>query len=312
MIGGAILVVLGAGALAARHLMQGRAEVSALPTSRGLPDDLLVLYPTEAPPPVTTPLKVYHLGHSLVARDMPAMLQQLAGAGHEYRSQLGWGTSLAQQLKGPDAINGYAQENNHPRFQPLDEALADPDYDVLVFTEMIGLREAVIYHNSTEAVTRLITQARAANPNLAFVLYETWHPLDDKGDWLARIPEDRAALWEPALLAPAIRAAGAPVHIIPAGTIIAELVREVEATPGGIGGMTSRQDLFSDNIHLNDLGHYLVALAHYATLYRNSPEGLPYRLLRADGSPADAPSPELAARMQQVVWRVVTSSPLYR
>ena len=43
-------------------------------------------------------LRVFHLGHSLVGRDMPAMLQQLAVAAgfddHTYESQLGWGTSL--------------------------------------------------------------------------------------------------------------------------------------------------------------------------------------------------------------------------
>lgn len=314
MIGILLVAALAAalGAYAGLRAIQGRsAEVSPLPSARGLPEELRALYPDTPPPPVDAPLKVYHLGHSLVSRDMPAMLWQLAGEGHDYRSQLGWGASISQHLKGEDEIFGYAEENSHPRFQSLDEALADPEYDVLVFTEMIGLREAVLYHGSTAAVTRLVEAALAANPNLAFALYETWHPLNE-GDWLARIPEVRDTLWEPALLVPAIRAGGAPVRIIPAGTVMAELVRQVEATPGGIGGMASRHDLFSDDIHLNDQGHYLVALTHYATLYRRSPEGLPYRLSRADGSPADAPSPELARLMQRVTWQVVSSSPLYR
>lgn len=279
--------------------------------ARGLPGDLLGLYPEIAAPPVDGPLRVYHLGHSLVGRDMPAMLQQLAGEGHDYASQLGWGTSISEHLQGPDAVNGYAVENAHPRFQPLETALMRGDYDVLVFTEMIGLEAAIRYRDSASAVADLVTAARAANPDLTFALYETWHPLDE-GDWLARIPQDRATMWEPSLLAPAIRAAGAPVRIIPAGKVMAALVREVEARPGGIGGMTGRRDLFSDDIHLNDLGHYLVALVHYASLYRRSPAGLPFRLLRADGSPAEAPSPELAAEMQRIVWQVVSSSPLYR
>ena len=37
-------------------------------------------------------MSVYHLGHSLVGRDMPAMLAQMAG--HDYASQLGWGASI--------------------------------------------------------------------------------------------------------------------------------------------------------------------------------------------------------------------------
>ena len=50
-----------------------------------------------------------------------------------------------------------------------------------------------------------------------------------------------------------------------------------------------------------------MALTHYAVLYGKSPVGLPRELLRADGSPAVAPSPELARRMQEIVWEVVTS-----
>lgn len=306
-----VAMTLAIGSYAALRIQNRSAEFSSLPITRGLPEDLLALYPQIPAPPVASPLKVYHLGHSLVSRTMPSMLQQLSGHGHDYRSQLGWGTSIAQHLKGAREISGYAEENDHPHFQPLDEALADPDYDVLVFTEMIGLREAVLYHDSSAAVTRLVEKARTLNPNLSFALYETWHPLNE-GDWQARIPEARATLWEPALLAPAIRASGAPVRIIPAGTIMAELIRQVEASPDGIGGITSRYDLFSDDIHLNDLGYYLVALAHYATLYRQSPEGLPYQLLREDGTPADAPSPELAREMQRITWQVVSSSPLYR
>ncbi len=37
----------------------------------------------------TGPLKVLHLGHSLVGHDMPDMLAQLSQSGHSYNSQLG-------------------------------------------------------------------------------------------------------------------------------------------------------------------------------------------------------------------------------
>lgn len=284
--------------------------------TRGLPQDLLDLYQS-AREPRQGPLKVYHLGHSLVGREMPAMLAQLAGEGHAYGLQLGWGTSLRQHLAGPKEILGYAVENDTPRFVPLEQALSDTSYDALIFTEMIGLREAVRYHGSADAVARLVRQARASNPEIALYLYETWHPINE-GDWLARVPRDWELLWQPALLAPAIRASDGPVQVIPAGTIMARLVEKVETTPGGIGGMTRREDLFArdaeghqDHIHLNDWGSYLVALAHYAVLYGKSPEGLPHRLMRSDGRAADAPSETLARVMQQIVWETVQSSPLY-
>lgn len=283
-------------------------SVPATPSfGSGLSDAQRALYPA-APEPAAGGLKIYHLGHSLVGRDMPAMLQQLAGADHGYASQLGWGTSIAQHLAGPAQVQGFDTENDHPHHLPLQDALADPSFDILVMTESVDLRDAIIYQNSPDAVARLVSAARAANPALGIALYETWHSLD-QGDWLGRIAGDRARMWEPALLAPAVQAGGVPVRVIPAGTVMAALVGELEAE--GTTGFT-RRDLFSDDIHLNDIGAYLVALTHYASLYGRSPEGLPHQLRRADGSPADAPSPELAARMQRVVWQVVSGSPLHR
>jgi hypothetical protein len=95
---------------------------------------------------------------------------------------------------------------------------------------------------------------------------------------------------------------------------LAAVTRKIEATPDGIGGLTSREDLFArssdgtvDTIHINDIGKYLVALTHYAVLYRRSPVGLPYALNKADGTPATAPSAEAALMFQTTVWDVVRS-----
>lgn len=81
--------------------------------------------------------------------------------------------------------------------------------------------------------------------------------------------------------------------------------------------MTDRTDLFArnpdgtlDTIHINDLGAYLVALVHFAVIYQRSPVGLPHMLTRADGTPATAPDPALAATMQDIVWSVVRALPV--
>jgi hypothetical protein len=78
---------------------------------------------------------------------------------------------------------------------------------------------------------------------------------------------------------------------------------------GGIDGLAGRADLFRDHIHLSDLGAYLVALTHYAVLYRQSPVGLPHALSRADGTPAAAPGPDAARLMQELAWATVTAHP---
>lgn len=259
------------------------------------------------------PLKVFHLGHSLVGRDMPAMLAQLAGEGHRYDSQLGWGTSLKEHWQGGDAINGFDAENNHARYRDAKEAVSSGEYDAVVLTEMVDLRDAIKYHQSGKYLTRWADLARQARPDTRIYLYETWHRLDDPEGWLDRLDADLSRYWEDRVIGPDLTGNGQlnPVRIIPAGQVMAAFVRAVEAQ-GGIGDMRSREDLFArdadgklDPIHLNDKGAYLVALTHYATLYHRSPEGLRHQLNRADGSLADAPDAKAAALMQRIVWDVV-------
>lgn len=248
------------------------------------------------------PMAVYHLGHSLVGRDMPAMLAQVAG--HPFASQLGWGASLADHWRGK--VNGFAEENAHPAHRPVREALASGDYGAVVLTEMVELKDAIRYHDSASMLANWAALARKARPDVRVYLYETWHRLDDASGWLERIDGDLSGLWEAQVLRPAVAQAGM-IHVIPAGQVMARAARLAEAQ--GLPGLTSRKDFFTDDIHLNDLGNWLVAMAHFAVLYHRSPVGLPAQLARADGSPAQAPGPETARILQEMVWDVVTSYP---
>ena len=283
----------------------GRADTSAL--------DARLAQPLTAP---QRPIAVFHLGHSLVNRDMPAMLAELAGEGHRYDSQLGWGTTLKAHW-GDDKINGFAEENAHPRFRAVHEAVSSGDYDAVVLTEMVEIRASLRWFDSPEYFFRWTEKALAARPDVRLYLYETWHPLDDPEGWLERLDVDLQRYWLDGIVRPALARlpSAAQVHIIPAGQVVAAFVRAVEAR-GGVGNVATRVDLFSkgadgsqDQIHLNDLGNYLVALVHFAVLYHRSPVGLPLQVRRADGSPANAPALETALLMQQTVLDVVGGLP---
>ncbi len=268
--------------------------------------------------PVSAPsgaLRVFHLGHSLVGRDMPAMLAQLASAGHDYASQLGWGASLRAHWYPDVPVNGFDEENDHPRFLPAREALGTGGFDAVVLTEMVELRDALAYHDSPDYLTKWAGLARAARAGARLYLYETWHHTDDPEGWLDRIDADYDALWLKRLALPAAAGLGGPIHLIPAGQALAAVVRAAEAA-GGVGNISDRSALFArtpeggmDTIHLGDLGAYLVALTHYATLYHRDPSGLPLRLMRADGTLAQAPDARAGALMQRIVWDVVRSTP---
>jgi hypothetical protein len=95
---------------------------------------------------------------------------------------------------------------------------------------------------------------------------------------------------------------------------MAAVVRRIEA--GDVPGLSRREDLFArgtdgkvDTIHLNDIGNYVVALTHYATLYHRSPLGLPHGLNRGDGTLMMPLDPRAARIIQEVVWDVVTGYP---
>lgn len=261
--------------------------------------------------PIDGSMRVFHLGHSLVGRDMPAMLDQLAGSDHDYSLQLGWGTSLREHFEPDLTINGFAEENDTPHYRNAHEALASGEYDAFVMTEMVTLTDAIRYHDSSSYAAKWAAEAASQNPDMAIFLYETWHGLDQQPEWLDRLPKD-LELWTSRLLWPATRAAGRPVYLIPAGQVMARLVHTIDSRPNGLAELRSRQDLFAltpegtqDNIHLNDLGAYLIALTHYAVIYGKTPVGLPHQLRRADGSLATAPSAELALEMQKIVWQVI-------
>ena len=266
-------------------------------------------------------LSVYHLGHSLVGRDMPAMLEQLARAAgyqaHDHALQLGWGASLRAHYRPDVAVPGFEAENATPRFRPAREALAEGAHDAVILTEMVELRDAILWHDGPAYLHRWVQAVRDGRPDARVYLYETWHDRTDRESWLARLDDDPQALWQGRLLAPVWADAQAgPVHVIPAGRVLAAFTRALDQA-GGLPGMADETALFArqddgslDPIHLNDLGHYLVALTHFAVLYHRAPNGLPHELTRADGSPADAPSPEAAALMQRVVWEVVSALPV--
>lgn len=263
---------------------------------------VLTRRPTREVPPLAPPagpLATYHLGHSLVGRDMPAMLAAMAG--HDHASQLGWGASLRDHGRGE--VPGFAVENAHPFHQPAEAALADGRFGAVVLTEMVELRDAIRWHDSGGWLAHWARAAHAGNPGARVYLYETWHRLDDPAGWLQRIDGDLERYWLGALLRPAAAQGAGDIYLIPGGQVMAAAARAIEA--GAVPGLTSRRDLFAagDVIHFSDLGAWLMAVTHHAVIYHRLPPRGP--VARADGSPANLPPEAALLRLQEVVWRTV-------
>lgn len=280
------------------------------------PAALDALYAQPLAPP-TQALRVFYIGHSLVNKDVPRILDQLAGAGHEHRSQLGWGTPLKSHWEPDIPIKGFEVENAHPMYQDAHQAVESGKFDVLVLTEAVEIKDSIKYHDSPEYLRRWARAARTANPQIRVYLYEVWHHLNDPKGFLERLDEDLGLYWEGVLLAKGLAHGdtGGPVCVIPAGQVLARVIRAIDAR-GGVDRLRSREDLFQinekgerDMIHLSPLGNYLVALTHYAVLYHRPPPAQPRTMQLADGTPWEPISQELAQLLSETVWSVVTTYP---
>ncbi|MBM3605790.1 MAG: hypothetical protein FJX25_13900 [Alphaproteobacteria bacterium] len=256
---------------------------------------------------------IYHLGHSLVGQNMPAMLAQMGG--HAYASQVGWGTTLQQHWNEGAEVPGYELHAKGMPEMPAKEALASGQFDVLVLTEMVEIRDAIRWFDSPRWLSEWTRLARQGNADIRVYLYETWHNLDDPAGWLERIDADLSEQWLGRVLAPAeARRDTGMIYLIPAGQAMAAVARAAE--DGHLPGVTSRDDLFArddqgalDTIHIGDLGSYVVALTHFAVIWQRSPVGLPHRLKRGDGSEADSFGEEAARQVQTIVRDVVAGLP---
>lgn len=303
-----LLAALGAGGVWAWRAKRAGPALPVARTPAALADIDAMLTPLTPP---SRPLTVYHLGHSLVGRDMPSFLAQMAG--HSHHSQLGWGTPLRAHWEDAIEITGFEAENAHDRFSPAKESLESGNYDTVVLTEMVDLKDAITWHASPYYLANWAELARAGNPDTRIYLYESWHRLDVDGGWLARLDADLPKLWLGEVLQGAAAWGAPPIYLIPAGQVMAEVARRAEA--GQIPGMTRREDLFAvaadgsqDMIHPSDLGNFLVALTHFAVLYHRMPDALPSRLLRADGTSFDI-DPAIADALARLTWTVVKATP---
>lgn len=91
-----------------------------------------------------------------------------------------------------------------------------------------------------------------------------------------------------------------PVRLVPVGQVMADLHQQMKA--GKVPGWTSIYQFYKDGIHLNEPGSYVVACTFFATLFKQTPEGLP-------AEPYGRLAPELAKIIQETVWRVVREHP---
>lgn len=264
--------------------------------------------------------RTFYVGHSLsdqipdmvqsLSKDHPTLdfswvYQSIPGAPLRYQ----WERKIEQEYPTIDP--------NYYGFYDETYGLASGEFDVLVLTESVPRYLSNIQY-TYEYADSFYHYASAFNPDIKVYLYEDWHcllsgtPTDcdydiDANPWRERLTDD-LAMWESVVDTLNARYKPTnPVCLIPAGQGLAALYDSIQV--GAIPGITEIEDLFSDNIHLNDVGKYYVACIHFAMIHKTSPIGLTNQLQVWWGGDFEAPSSELAMKFQEMAWETVVNYP---
>lgn len=238
------------------------------------------------------PRKLFISGHSLTDRPLPdylAALADRAGQPLEWNMQHISGSSIRMRTRGEDPANwsGYREGTDRDR-QPIDvlkEFERRPGvapYDTLILNEVHSLLETLILNDTIGNAIDYEARFFASNPDGQTYLYAAWlnvEDLDDPTSWIAYESAATKAWQCTAMqLNERLIAIGRkrPIRLIPAAPALAALVRQAVSKPGvkGLSASTTRatmERLFTDDVHLTELGNYYIALISYFTLYGELP-----------------------------------------
>lgn len=263
-------------------------------------------------------VKAFYIGHSL-SDQIPDMVQSLAN--DHFEADFDWvyqsipGAPLRWQWDRKTANDYIPNPPYYYGFYDEVGGLPNGTFDVLVLTESVP-RYGNLIDETYEYADSFFNYAQRHNPSIKVYLYEDWHCIlsgtptqcdydEDSNPWRQRL-EDDLPMWESVVDTLNQRYSPAdPVCLIPAAQGLAQVYDSIYA--GALPGLERIEDIFHDNIHLNDLGKYFVACVHFATIFETSPVGLTNQLQVWWGGDFEAPSPELALKFQEIAWDIAVS-----
>ena len=260
----------------------------------------------------------FYIGHSL-SDQIPDMVKSLSddmfAVDFDWAYQSIPGAPLRWQWD--RKINKDYSENPpyYYAFYSEEGGLPTGDYNVLVLTESVPRYWSII-DDTYQYADSLVTYALSYNPNIQIYLYEDWHCIKsgtptgcdydiDASPWRQRLDDD-LAMWESVVDTLNNRFNPInPICMIPAGQGLARLYDAIEE--GKVPGIASIEDIFSDDIHLTDVGKYFVACVHFAMIHNTSPVGLTNQTQVWWGGDFEPPTAAQAKIFQEIAWETVNS-----
>jgi hypothetical protein len=214
-----------------------------------------------------TKASVVMVGHSLINYDMPSYLGYLAsskGLSYQKAVQVIIGSPLKHNHENCRRSISVMQVPSSFSFScdAIDSGTGSGPYDTLIITEgNNGIANKRAYSYTDEYVARYLEQFTSRNASGRVLLFTTWEALPTYGsDWLNRQAGDLAQYEDIAKVSAQIaasRGTTGKVEIIPVNIALRDLIIQIER--GGVSGVTSRSDIFMDDVHMTRLGNYFVA-----------------------------------------------------
>lgn len=265
-------------------------------------------------------INAFYMGHSLsdgVIDMVKSLSDNDAEVSMTFKYQTIPGSPLRWNWQGKERNDYTVNLPFYSGFYHPQHGLPAGNFDVFVMTESVPRYNSIIAE-TYQYSDSLLSFAVRHNPNIQVYLYEVWHCINSgtpnpcsydvpAATWKQRLIND-LPMWEGVVEnLNKKHALAKPVCLIPAGQALVQLYGAIET--GSVPGLTSYRDLFSDDIHMNDLGRYFVACVHFAMVHKKSPVGLTNQLHDMWGRPYTAPTMAQALRFQQIAWEAVNLYP---
>jgi hypothetical protein len=237
------------------------------------------------------PLKLFVSGHSLTDMPYPAYLAsvgQSLGTPIDWQRQYLVGSSIKDRARGRGRETGWAGysagDNREGSGLNVIQDLKTTPYDVLLITEQHGLIDALIWHDTVRHLRHYHDRFIDGQPRGRTLFYEPWLGIPGRTEFERWVRYERSAapVWRCVVarvndgLAKQGRADR--VESLPAALALAELVERATRQPG-VPGITEAdasstlKKLFRDDVHLNPLGFYYLALVSQGFLTGKTLQG---------------------------------------
>lgn len=263
---------------------------------------------------------VYYVGHSLINLNTPFMVKELrlaAGQTSVYRNHINIGASLKLQWADPTYFNSnpiwdpiLGMDVEHGTDFTLSYAPGStPTLHRNIITESVPILDNPI--DTTVKYGKLFHNlAKGHNSTIKNYMMSTWeHVGTGSGAWATW----RASItslqsnWEQRVDGINTPSSSNNMLIVPAGLALGALYDTLQLH--AIGPLTHISQLFNDDIHMNNDGNYFIACVMYATIYLQSPQGLPAVQAGPYTSDYAITNATVRAKLQEIAWKVVQSYP---